>query len=276
MIGLAIAIVMIASAGFGLLIGHKNVSELPPIGENLTRCDTELNENPAELSVYVTDRWLAAEITQRLCDDPVVRRQFGAVVTTLGNNDFDTYRNINYGLADLALVKQNHVSAFASEAVHGYRSIAQYPDYRAYFIGSSEKPILTKEYFLGKRIGLLDYPSSRSGHIAPMTQLKLLDINDSNASFFYFNSHQELREKLINGDVDMIASYWDEQDSDRFSRNYITQINANITGSRWFLRDQTRNTDLICAIQQNLIEMSREHPASYYQGIEATLECSDV
>jgi hypothetical protein len=276
MIGIAIAIVMITSVGLGLLIGQQNVVELPSIGENLTRCETQLSENPSELSIYVTDEWLAKEITERLCQDPVVGRQFGAVVTTLGHNDFDTYRNINYGLADLALVKQNHVSAFASEAVHGYKSIAQYPDYRAYFIGKSEKPLLSKEYFLGKRIGLLDYPSSRSGHIAPMTQLKSLDIDASNATFVYFNSHQELREKLLIGDVDIIASYWDEQDSERFSENYITQINANITGSRWYLRGQTRNTDLICAIQRNLLEMSQSLPASYYRGIEATVDCPDV
>ncbi|WP_124748994.1 PhnD/SsuA/transferrin family substrate-binding protein [Alteromonas facilis] len=233
-----------------------------------------MSENPDKLTIYVTDKWLANAMLESLCGDEIVKKQFGNVLVTLGDNDFDTYRNISYGIADLALVKDNMVNAFVSDKVYGYRPIAQYPSYPAYFIGSTEKPLLSKEYFLGKRIGLLDYPSSRSGHIAPKTELQKLDIDESNSTILYFNSHQELREKLRNGDVDIIASYWDESDTQNFSINYRTEISSSITGSRWYLRRQDRNIDLICSIQKNIARVSDEHPSSYYRNLTMLESCN--
>ncbi|XQF91354.1 hypothetical protein ACOBV8_20385 (plasmid) [Pseudoalteromonas espejiana] len=38
-----------------------------------------------------------------------------------------------------------------------------FPDYTAFFISSKEKATFNKTILLDKRIGLLDYPTSRSG-----------------------------------------------------------------------------------------------------------------
>lgn len=270
------ALSVLASILLGVWIGQKKIEPLALIGEKTTYCEASFSQNPRNLTVYVTDLWLSKTALERLCQDPVVRRQFGNVTMILGSNDFDTYRYISYGIADLALIKDNLVSAFGSDQAYGYRAVAQYPDYQAFFIGKTEKPIITKEYFLGKRIGLLDYPSSRSGHVVPKSQLQKIGINESNSIILYYNSHQELRDKLLVGEVDIIASYWDDNDDQSLSLSYRTEINSDITGSKWYIRGQQRNTDLVCALQNTVTDMSNGHPSSYYHDVQPLLEgCND-
>jgi len=260
----------------GAWTGQKKIHPLPTLDEKSLNCLQPFSENPEILTVYITEQSFADDLLTALCGDSIVKRQFGNVSVITGSNDFDTFKHINYGIADLALVKQNLVTAFASEQVQGYEVIAKYPDYRAFFIAKNEKPILSKEYLLGKRIGLLDYPSSRSGHIAPKIVLQRLGISADNADLHYFNTHTELREKLLIGDIDIISSYWDASDAQRFSENYKTEINANVSGSMWFLRQQTRNTDLICALQASVQSVSENHPSLYYRGVQLTQGCGST
>lgn len=258
----------IVSVIIAVISNVGSVSPLLPVGNQTRSCAQPFSENPTIFDVYVTDQWMSSAIKDALCQDPIIRRQFGNVSVMVGANDFDTFKNINYGLADLALVKQNQIDAFASDEVQGYREIARYSNYSAFFIAKDEKPILSKEYFLGKRIGLLDYPSSRSGHIQPKIKLQSLDISDANADILYYNSHHELREKLLVDEVDLISSYWDPSDEERFSKNYITPINEEISGARWFLRQQSRNIDLICSLQRMIKTISTQHPSSYYATVD--------
>lgn len=255
------------SALLGAWTGQKKIYPLPALAEKSLSCSKPFSENPEILSVYITEQSFADGLIAALCSNNIVQRQFGDVSVITGSNEFDTFKHINYGIADLALVKQNLVTAFASEQVQGYQMIAKYPDYQAFFIARNEKPILSKEYLLGKRIGLLDYPSSRSGHISPKIVLQQLGVSAENADLMYFNTHTELREKLMVGDVDIISSYWDQSDGVRFSENYKTEINPSVSGSMWFLRQQSRNTDLICALQYSIRTVSEAHPSLYYRGV---------
>lgn len=268
-------VTLLISGAIGFYAGQKKIFPLPNITQKTQTCRQEISENPQRLTVYVTDNWFSNILIPSLCENEIVRRQFGDVKVITGTNDFDTFKHINYGIADLALVKDHSITAFASEKVHGYQVIAQYPDYPAFFIARNEKPIITKEYILGKRIGLLDYPSSRSGHIIPKIVLQELGLNSSNTDILYYNSHSELRQRLLVGDVDIIASYWDETDNEQFSVNYRTQLDANIRGSRWFLKQQSRNVDLICALQRELAVLSEKHRSDYYQGIQLINECKN-
>lgn len=261
------------SALFGVWTGQKKIYPLPTLAEKSLNCPKPFSENPEILTVYITEQSFANGLISELCKDNIVKRQFGDVSVITGSNEFDTFKHINYGIADLALVKQNLVTAFASERVQGYKAIAQYPDYQAFFIAKNEKPLLSKEYLLGKRIGLLDYPSSRSGHISPKIVLQQLGISSENAELMYFNTHSELREKLTVGDVDIISSYWDQSDKLRFSENYKTEINPSVSGSMWFLRQQSRNTDLICALQSSIRVVSQNLSSLYYRGVQLKGTC---
>lgn len=253
---------------------HK-FSDIPPqIGEIYT-CDTPFSDNNDIFDVYLTESAMAQVAIEYLCKDTVIKRQFGNVRITVGQNDYDTFRYINHGVAELALVKSNVVEAFSADRIYGYDAFAAHPDYSAYFIALKEKPILSKEYLLGKRIGILDYPSSRSGHIVPKYILKSLDLSETTVNIRYYNSHKELRRALLAGEVDIISSYWSIGDDEQLSRNYITPLEETVSGMRWYLKMQTRNTDLRCALQQDVLAIAANHPRSYYRDIELLNKCGD-
>lgn len=245
----------------------------PQTGQYLT-CKTDLQGNSDVFSVYVTDGRIAEMASERLCNDKTIKRQYGEVKVTIGQSDYDTFRYINHGVVDLALVKSNVVDAFGADQIYGLTKVASHPDYSAFFIALRERPLLSKEYLLGKKIGLLDYPSSRSGHIVPKTVLQNLGLSDSNVDIVYFSSHQELRRALLAGDIDIISSYWAEEDKDNFSRNYATPLQESVSGMQWYLKIQTQNTDLFCAIQSVIHEVAMSHPRPYYKTITLEEGCN--
>jgi len=245
----------------------------PQTGQYLT-CKTDLQGNSDVFSVYVTDGRIAEMASERLCNDKTIKRQYGEVKVTIGQSDYDTFRYINHGVVDLALVKSNVVDAFGADQIYGLTKVASHPDYTAFFIALRERPLLSKEYLLGKKIGLLDYPSSRSGHIVPKTVLQNLGLSDSNLDIVYFSSHQELRRALLAGDIDIISSYWAEEDKDNFSRNYATPLQESVSGMQWYLKMQTQNTDLFCAIQSVIHEVAMSHPRPYYKTITLEEGCN--
>ena len=245
----------------------------PQTGQYLT-CKTDLQGNSDVFSVYVTDGRIAEMASERLCNDKTIKRQYGEVKVTIGQSDYDTFRYINHGVVDLALVKSNVVDAFGADQIYGLTKVASHPDYSAFFIALRERPLLSKEYLLGKKIGLLDYPSSRSGHIVPKTVLQNLGLSDSNLDIVYFSSHQELRRALLAGDIDIISSYWAEEDKDNFSRNYATPLQESVSGMQWYLKMQTQNTDFFCAIQSVIHEVAMSHPRPYYKTITLEEGCN--
>ncbi|WP_018983806.1 PhnD/SsuA/transferrin family substrate-binding protein [Salinimonas chungwhensis] len=244
----------------------------PQIGQFLT-CSDELSTNKDFLTVYLTENAVANSLRNSLCSNPVVARQFGTVRLIVGHNDYDTFRYINHGVADLALVKSNVIEAFRANLIYDYEVIAAHDNYSAYFIALREKPQLTKEYLIGKRIGILDYPSSRSGYIIPKTTLQSLGLNDENVSLSHYSSHGELRKALLSGEVDLIGSYWAEEDEQSLSRSYITALDKDVSGMRWYLKMQTRNTDLRCALQSAITDTAKASSNSYYQNIDLIDRC---
>lgn len=263
-----------------LLVGffqtYSHFSGLTPqIGQYLS-CSSPLSTNKDELKVYLTETAVAQSLLTTLCTNDVVARQFGDVQVVVGQNDYDTFRYINHGVADLALVKSNVIQAFGANMIYDYDEIAAHADYGAFFIALREKPALSKEYLLGKRIGILDYPSSRSGHIVPKMVLQTLGLNETNVNLNYFSSHGELRRALLAGEVDLISSYWSEEDEARLSKNYTVAVQKDVSGMRWYLKMQTQNTDLRCAMQQVIRTATATSSNSYYQQLALTQGCNDA
>jgi hypothetical protein len=246
---------------------NKTYSDIPPQTGQYSSCSTGSNGNQDVFYVYVTDARIAKMASERLCDDATIKRQYGDVKVIVGQSDYDTFRYVNYGVVDLALVKRNVVDAFGADQIYGFTPIASHPNYSAYFIALREKPRLNKEYLLGKRIGLLDYPSSRSGHILPKTVLQKLGLTNSNVDIVYYNSHQDLRRALLAGEVDIISSYWAEEDDKKLSRNYAVPLQESVSGMQWFLKMETENTDLFCATQAVVHKLAVDHPRPYYKTI---------
>lgn len=271
---LIIAIAAFVSCVLGFYSSPQILSEIPPQTGHVLSCQTDLSTNQDTFTVYVTDISIANMALPRLCNDSIIKKQYGQVSVIVGQNDYDTFRYINHGIIDLALVKNNVVEAFGAEQIYGLTMIAKHPNYSAYFIAMREKPKLTKEYLLGKRIGLLDYPSSRSGYIVPKTIIQKMGLNEQNILIKYYNSHKELRRGLLAGEVDIISTYWGDQDNDTFSKNYATPLIDSVSGMRWYIKMQMQNTDLMCAVQKVIKDIASQHSSQYYNKVILTEGCA--
>lgn len=247
---------------------------LPRILQFEDTCQTSNQNNPRSLTLFAPNSYMAKQILQKLCQSSLVGKQFGKVVAYWQTEERDVLQLIGKGVVDLLLIKENYIQAFGSDTTYGYEMIASYADYEAYMMSAREKPTLTKEYLLGKRIGILDYPTSRSGYIAPMRLLKKLDLSAQQVKLVYAKSHLELRNLLKNGRVDLISSYWQQEDEKHFSRNYIAPLQEQISGSKWYLKMLERNTDLRCEVQNILATQAAktEHP-KYYNNINIIKPC---
>lgn len=258
---------ILLSGYLGYKSSEKKIVEIPNLITESFSCATNSASNPAKFVAFITDQPMAAQLLSQLCSNPVINRQYGKVEVHWSHNEQEVSQYVGKGIANLALVKENVMQAFASQVTHGYKIIAQYEDYSAYLFSLKEKPLLTKEYLWGKKLGLLDYPSSRSGHIVPKRLLTELGISDDNMQITYVKSHEALRELLASGKVDLISSYWQQQDVKRFSANYITPIETQVSGSKWYLTMTTNNTDLLCALQHSLLVLSNEIHSPYYSSL---------
>ena len=250
---------------------------LPRILQFEHSCQTPNTSNPAALRVFVPDAPTAKALVATLCASSLVSKQFGSVIGYWQTEERDILPLIGEGILDLMLMKDNFINAFGTDTTYDYDIVASYADYAANLISIREKPLITKEYLLGKRLGLLDYPTSRSGYIAPMRMLKNLDLSPQQVQLSYVKSHEELRTLLISGKVDLIASYWREEDATLLSKNYVTPLNQRISGSKWYLKMLEQNTELRCEVQAVLRHLAANTESSrYLQDIQLVNPCARI
>ncbi|ATD10140.1 hypothetical protein PPIS_b1119 [Pseudoalteromonas piscicida] len=259
------------------ILGARLISAKPltldPVVQYSNTCKTRSVSNINTLKIHVPIKSLALDVLVRACEDEVVTRQYGQVKVYWGGSLAEQIEFLAKGIADLILTKDNIMSALMAESTHSYKPVIGYPAYSAFFISNTEKPKLSKSYFLDKKIGLLDYPTSRSGHILPKSAFKELDIDINALDITYLSSHQALRDRLAAGEVDIIASYWSEEDEPRFSKNYITPIANNVSGSKWYLKMNNNNTDLACAMQGIINQVAQLRTSSYFDKVDRYWQC---
>ncbi len=254
--------------GVGQFHDETEVVALPPVIDPTTECQTLSQNNVRSFVIYSGGETNSRLLNSIVCQNDIVNRQFGTISSFWGVSDANTISMLGNGKADLALVKENIMSALKAEQTHGYQKVAYYPNYQSFLIALTEKPQLTKEYLLDKTIGLVVYPTSRSGHILPKKLLTELGLSLSKMDIVYASSHGELRELLITGKVDIIASFWKEEDANHFSRNYAVSIADSVSGTAWYLKLARKNNDLLCATRHFLAEFASQQSSSYFKNLK--------
>ncbi len=247
---------------------NQHIISLPTLINPSMDCTTKSISNARTFVIYSGGESNSTLLNQIVCRDKVINKQFGTVSSYWGVSDVNTISMLGNGKADLALVKENIMSALKAEETHGYKKVAYYPSYQSFLISLNEKPKLTKEYFFDKKIGLVVYPTSRSGHIVPKQLFTRLGLTLSRMNIEYASTHKELREMLISGEVDIIASFWQEEDAALFSKNYTTSIAESVSGTAWYLRLATENNDLLCSTRQFLLSFAKQQTSSYYKSLK--------
>lgn len=121
--------------------------------------------------------------------------------------------------------------------------IGHYRPYGSYFITlDGQSAQLTRAWFTGKRLGILGNESSRSGHLIPLEKLRVLGVDGQRIKLVKAESHQELRMLLIQGRVDVIASYWGKGDEIIHPGAIATPVEDGIEGAGWYMTESLIGT----------------------------------
>ncbi len=217
--------------------------------------------------LFLHDANIATQLMKLYCQDPVIAKQFSNITAYWGGGDVSSILYVGKGIASLVLAKDNIMDALQATETHAYQQIAAYSSYKAYLIGTNERPILSKEYLLDKKIALLEYPTSRSGHIIPKRTFANLGLSLDKLDIVYTNSHQASRDLLAQGEVDLMASFWSEEDLESFSEDYKQELQSDVSGSSWYLKMDRNNTVLLCKSMELLLTLAESHQSSYYSNL---------
>mgnify|MGYP000365387765 CR=1 FL=1 len=83
--------------------------------------------------------------------------------------------------------------------------------------------------------------------------------------FIFFNKKRP--EKSLNATPAVPVSRIKEDDEEILSKNYTAPLLQQVSGMRWYLKMQTQNTDLFCAMQSVIHDIAMAHARPYYKNI---------
>lgn len=268
-----------------LLLTHwllgKQLNTLPPLkltAEFKQHKSCDLNNSALdEFKIFLHDTPTVDKVLSVFCNDDIIAKQYSKVSVFWGGGDSSIIQMVGTGTVNLILTKPSIVQALSAHKTHGYQAIAGYQNYKAFLIGFKEQPELTKQYLWDKSIALVNYPTSRSGHILPKQLFSSLGLSLDRMNIVYTNSHEQSRALLINGEVDLISSYWSQEDKVNLSEKYKTSLPNEVDATQWFLKLDKNNTVLKCQTQQLLSALSASLSSSYYNDIKIlnSGECSN-
>lgn len=236
-----------------------------PVEYNTYECTANGPENII-FSLYALNFNTAKLLADAFCADARVSRRVGRVKAQWRHKNITDLQVLQSQKYNLLVAHGSHIEREEVQGISGYQLIASYAPYTSYFIAAKgDKPELTTRYFAGKRLGLLDNPLSKSGHIIPLQALRKAGINIRliDAKMQY-KAHVSLKEALQANEVDIIGSYWGVDDIKRYGEHPIIEL-KDIDPSKWYLLPTDKNT--VCAISEALSKLSASSDKAYFRNL---------
>ena len=270
-------LMLIASIGFMVdkQLPFTDILEIKRIKLTDYSCEVVGSLSNDRFVILVSSWDWGKNLSNTLCNNESFSKQFGEVYAHWGYTHNDFFKSLYSGDADLAFIRPQQMDTFNIQDTYGYIKIAEYRSYKSFFISRKEMPKLSQSYFLNKRIGLLSKKTSRSGFILPLQKLKELGVDIDELDIIYASSHYQLRELIKKGDVDIIASYWGEDDTSWSEEKYAVNISPDTSGSAWYIKSDKKNQPLNCILMDTLKEWSKTLTNKYFKDIAFMDVCSD-
>ena len=258
---------------FGIL-AYQQFPQFPKAMIEYNTMEHQINrENQKTLKVYDFSLYTGSDFLKALYEAPEIQQKFGAVRIQWRREEMEGLQQLNTHPYDLLVIKQSWMQKTSLDVIARYTEIASYQTYSGYLIAVNETPRLTTNYLEGKRLGLLDNPTSMSGHLVPRRALHEAGIDEQILSIRYYKTHAELRTALLKGELDLIGSYWGNDDEKRFNIANRLEVMNEISGSKWYLSPKLIDTPAHCAIVRILKKRADESKNAYFKKIQITRNC---
>lgn len=272
---LAIAFGTAFAIGVGavwLLISlERGEIEATPLSYNMLSCHSPQNTATRPLRAYVFNHLQAEGMLDALCEDPSLIDTFNGVEVYWQHERAEVFASLQ-GEFDIIVAAPDIVDrAPLGPAI--LAPIASLPDYDAVWIGKAANEPLDAEALSGLRIGLLSSPVSMSGRVMPETALRKSGINARSLDIRMFRRHRDLRAALLNGEVDLIATYWNERRDPELFGSFPRKVIGDAEGRRWYLERSLIDTPLHCRMIKALETAASDQNAPYFRNLEVLRAC---
>lgn len=269
-------------ASGGLLILITLFAGIIPLSKPIVHLQGSVDYNTYEcagsgpdtqvFSVYALSYRTGKFLADSLCADARISKRAGKVKAQWRHQNITDLDILQRGQYDLLVAHKSHIERPEVRGISGYELVASYEPYMSYFItAQGDKPELTTRYFAGKRLGLIDSPLSKSGYLFPMQALRnagvdvhLIDINN------IYKSHPELKTALISGEVDIIGSYWSEENINKHGDLPVVQL-KEAQPTRWYILPA--NNDTVCAVTEALKNLASSAKTRYFKKLSIEPVC---
>ena len=269
--GLSIVILFVV-----LWIGWIGINpvHMQPVEYNTYECDTESGVTEI-FRLHALDGKSGRELSDLLCNNSQIRQRFGSVVVQWKHKNIEDEFLLHNRFYDLLVSPPSEIEQTPVGRLAGYEKIASYTSYDGYFVARKglPKPVLDVNYWNKKKVGLIRDPGSRSGHITPLGMLRKSGIGDEVYKVTWFESHFDLRMALKDGDVDLIGSYWGEDDIEDYGDLPRMQISKQ-TPSSWYLLENEKIVK--CAVWHSLKEVASNSSIKYFSDLKPEVECEEA
>lgn len=220
-------------------------------------------------------KYLASRLCKEIKKELVGLHEYSAVEVTYYLGESDKNMQLQKGVFDLFKVKQEYEQSLPRIGTNRI-ALASYSGYDVYLISKNGMPKLDGSYLSGKSLGLLTNRRSESGYKYPM---KIIEDSVSEEQRPTFKSnyakHGDLRRGLQNGEVDLIASYWNDDDRRKYPGWQSLKI-ANVPkGDIWYLDLDNKNPDIACNITTALMNNAKNQSEAYWENISIHYACTE-
>ena len=218
---------------------------------NTLMTDTSLanrnGTNPApdapRLRLLLVTPAMAGEIAAMLCSRDSVRTRFSGVEVSWRPRTELTTRDLVNEHYDVIWNREHFLTGLLPELHDHYDTLMHYDNYAVYWVSMTSPPVLTAEYFRGKRIGLLSDVSSHTHHLLPLRSLKSVDSKEHDVVTVYFDNTNSLYDSFERGEVDLITA---GQAFPAAQAAYRTLLDDTATAATFFIRKDLQHAALRC------------------------------
>ncbi len=271
-----LALVLVFLSARAVVVPSFELQPLPVNDYSVRRCAMAGADGTRVLRLLDAVYLEGSVLFHRWCESPAFAAHFGALESRSVHRDYFNLRELHESRYDLVLAKPELIEgAVVAGAGVPYRMIAQYRAYGSQLVALSGKPELTREWLVGRTIGLLDDPNSVSAYQVPISALRergLMDVAD----ITYFRSYREMYRALFAHRVDAIASIVsDEGPQSELQVPDGLVLAENLPGPAWFASRELIDSAAYCTVIEGIARFGEETRVDFFRDIRVEVPCGE-
>ncbi|MDO8909448.1 MAG: hypothetical protein Q7W55_13240 [Pseudohongiella sp.] len=220
------------------------------------------NSGPgSRLRLLMVTPAMAADMAGLLCERESVQQLFtGVDVSWRPRTELTTGDLVNENY-DVIWNREHFLTGLLPDLHNYYDILLHYDNYAVFWLSLQSTPVMTAEYFRGKRIGLLSDVSSHTHHLLPLRSLRTVNSHQNDIIPVYFDDTSTLYDSFYRGEIDLMTGGLAFPAGQPVHR---TLLDNSATAATFFIRKDLQQHELRCDIIDAL-----ELLAPLWQGIKS-------